>query len=108
MKENEDGTFEFVYEDPLLFYIWLDYNDIQLYAMKEFILEERENSIVSKITGLIFTQKTSNGKPQTISYMPIVGPFESQFFSYPSEKLNELPWYTILRKETERKKKNAN
>lgn len=100
----EEGILEYVYEDPELFYIWLDYQDIQLFAVKQFNLEENDSGMLSKIIGLVFTQKSQTGKPEIVSYMPIEGLFKSYFEAYPITQLRELPWYKVLRKEAERKR----
>ena len=102
--QTEEGILEYVYEDPELFYIWLDYQDIQLFAVKQFNLEENDSGMLSKIIGLVFTQKSQTGKPEIVSYMPIEGIFKSYFESYPVTPLRELPWYKVLRKEAERKR----
>lgn len=102
--QTEEGILEYVYEDPELFYIWLDYQDIQLFAVKQFNLEENDSGMLSKIIGLVFTQKSQTGKPEIVSYMPIEGLFKSYFESYPITQLRELPWYKVLRKEAKRKR----
>jgi hypothetical protein len=82
----------------------LDYNDIQIFAVKQFNAEENDNGMISKIVGLIFTQTKQSGKPEIVSYMPIEGVFKQYFVTYPITQLSELPWYKVLRKEAERKR----
>jgi hypothetical protein len=102
--ETEDGSLEYAHEDPELIYVWLEYEDVKLYAVKEFLPAKNDNERVSKIVGLIFTQKTANGKPEIVSYSPTKGIFESDFGAYPINKLYKLPWYSLLRKETKKRK----
>lgn len=104
VRQTEEGILEYVYEDPELYYIWLDYNDIQIFAVKQFNAEENDNGMISKIVGLIFTQTKQSGKPEIVSYMPIEGVFKQYFVTYPITQLSELPWYKVLRKEAERKR----
>lgn len=82
----------------------LDYKNIQFYAIKEFVFEGDTDEMAAKIVGLICTQTSENGKPEVVSSMPTKGDFESSFESYPIDKLVELPWHVIFRKEVERKK----
>jgi len=103
-KVNNDGTIEYVYPDPILAYAWLDYENVQFFALKKIGLEENDQGMLSRIVGLVCTQKSKTGKPEVVSYLYTDGPFKSYFESYPITKLNDLPWYTMLQKEVENKK----
>ncbi len=102
--ETEDGSLDYAHENPELIYVWLEYKDVKLYAVKEFLPAKNDKERMSKIVGLIFTQKTGNGKPEIVSYSPTEGVFESDFGAYPITKLYKLPWYSLLIKETKRKR----
>lgn len=100
-----DGTMEFVFPDPIIIYLWCDYNDIELFAVEEFVFDGNTDEMRTKIVGLCFTEKSTTGKPEIISYIQTDGKYSSFFENYPSEKLNELEWNKIFKKEIE---KNAN
>lgn len=101
---NDDGTMEFVYEDPILNYVWLEYEPLRFYAVKEISEEEMDQGPVSRIVGLICTQEQANEKPELVSYSPVHVLFQDHFSSYPITRLVDLPWFSVLKKEAERKK----
>lgn len=103
MIENSEGIMEYVYPDPVIVYVWCDYNDIQLYAVEEFVFDGRTDEMRTKIVGLCLAKKSMNGKPEIVSSTKVEGQIASFFEDYPSDKLDELDWNIIFKEELEKK-----
>jgi len=101
MIENVDGVMEYIYPEPILVYLWCEYNHIQMYAIEEFVFDGNTDEMRTKIVGLCFTQISEIGKPEIISFTKTEEEFNPFFENYPSEKLNNLAWNKILKKEIE-------
>lgn len=99
---HPDGTMEYVYPDPILSYLWCDYDNTELYEVEEFVFNENTDEMRTKMVGLCFVKKSSNGKQEIVSFTRTEGQFSSFFEDYPSEKLNELEWNIIFKSEVEK------
>ena len=99
---QQDGTMEFVYPEPIISYLWCEYDNILLYAVEEFIVDTNTNEMKTNIVGICFTQKAENGKPEIVSLVRIDDRFLYFFEQYPEEKLNLQEWNNIFNQEIDK------
>jgi hypothetical protein len=106
IKTNALGEQEFVYDEPMPTYYWIDYSDVVIYASQNFHTEKESGVIKPYMKDLYFT-KEIEGQHQLVSHIEYSEEVDKYFESHLPPRLQDFEWYQIFKTASKDKEKHS-
>ena len=94
-----DGSMEYIYEDPIIVYFWVDFEPVQLYLGRQLIENEETGVVRLEPAKLYLAKVMPDGTNELVTTVLVDEKLLPFFSEYPQPTLRELEWHQLLQSE---------